>query len=352
MVWTVLLGVGMAVTIALELFFRLRFGFGTPPLYVGDATIGYRLAPSQQVTRFGNRIAINEYSMRSGGITPLPSAEVYRVLVLGDSIVNGGWWTDQDAILSAQIQHSLQLQASGTAHSAAAYSAAAHSPAKRYEVINASANSWGPRNELAYLERYGLFGAHTLILVINTDDLFAVRPTAVPVGRDPNYPDRRPPLALIEVLQRYIFKPKPDPRVEISRQEEGDRVARNLQAIAKIHSHAQGQAQAPGQAPGQAQAQGQATPARFLLVLTPLKRELRSQGGSLDYEQAARRRLAELVAAQQIQFVDILPHFDRDPDGPSLYRDTIHLSPKGNQRVVAAIVQALTSPPSPLASSH
>ncbi len=311
----------VAMTIALELFFRFRFGFGTPPLYVGDETIGYRLAPNQQVTRFGNRITVNEYSMRCGTITPQPQPDVYRIFVLGDSIVNGGWWTDQADILSAQIQKTLQ---SGVAQSSSALPT--HNAAsKTYEVLNASANSWGPRNELAYLERYGLFGSHSLILVINTDDLFAVRPTAVPVGLDPNYPDRRPPFALSEVLQRYLFKPKPNPRVELARQEKGDRVARNLQAIAQIQAHTQHPQH----------------PSRFLLVLTPLKRELHSQGGPLDYEQAARQRLAEFVTAQGIPFVDILPLFDRETDGPGLYRDTIHLSAQGNALVVEAIVQAL-----------
>ncbi len=72
------------------------------------------------------------------------------------------------------------------------------------EVLNASANSWGPRNQSAYLRRFGTFESQVIVLLMNTDDLFALAPSSAVVGREINYPDHRPALALIEFYDRYF----------------------------------------------------------------------------------------------------------------------------------------------------
>ncbi|PSN16511.1 lipolytic protein G-D-S-L family, partial [filamentous cyanobacterium CCP5] len=59
----------IALAIA-ELVLRRVYGLGQPPLYVADTRTGYRLAPNQSVRRFGNRIQVNQYSMRGDPITP------------------------------------------------------------------------------------------------------------------------------------------------------------------------------------------------------------------------------------------------------------------------------------------
>ncbi len=316
-----LLGLGLVLLGMTEVALRLICGFGQPLLYQGDDRIGYLLQPNQQVKRFGKRIRINAHHMRSDAVSPSPQPGTRRIFLIGDSIVNGGWWTDQADTLSELLTVFLRpsdAQASGPDKA---------NPT-RSEILNASANSWGPRNELAYLERFGTFGAETIVLVINTDDLFAVAPTAVPVGRDRNYPNRRPTSALGEVFGRYVIKPKPDPLLEASRQEEGDCIPRNLQAIADI------------------QALAQAHNARFLLLMTPLKRELAINGGPRDYETEARQRLADLTQAQMMPFVDLLPIWNRaiatqETSADALYRDHIHPSVLGNQRISQLIADKL-----------
>jgi lysophospholipase L1-like esterase len=290
-----------------ELVLRFGFGFGKPPLYIADEAIGYLLQPNQATRRFGNRIGINAYSMRTEAITPLPQAGQRRLFLIGDSIVNGGWWTDQPQVLSNLLNQTMTRR----------------DPGQLYETLNASANSWGPRNERAYLQRFGSFGAEAIILVINTDDLFAVAPTAVPVGRDRNYPDRLPALALTEVLAKYLLPNRPDPLLLACRQEAGDRVARNLEAIADIQAFAQ------------------LNNARFLLAMTPLKRELASQGGPRDYERQERQRLADFIEVQEIRFIDFLPLFEAQVEPTGLYYDHIHLSLRGNQMVAEAIADKL-----------
>jgi len=292
----VVVGVLGAIAV-LEIGLRLLFGFGNPPIYKADEKIGYLLAPSQRTRRMGNRVEINEYSMRGSAIRPAPDPDTLRVMVLGDSIVNGGWWTDQDETIPAMMAKSLsqKRQNGGSA-----------------EVLNASANSWGPPNQLAYVREFGLFEASTVVLVINTDDLFSKPPDPSVVGRDRNYPDRKPPLAIVEVFDRFRKSPPaPDaPKIELPR----DPVGYNLDAIREINAIAT------------------QTDARFRLAMTPLRREIGAPGPK-DYELKARDRLKSLAETENIEYIDFLPIFNDHPQPETLYRDHIHLSPEGNRLV-------------------
>jgi len=303
------LGLVLAMGVALEIVLRLRYGLGDPPLYVADDLTGYRLAPNQSLRRRGNRIAINDYSMRGPSLSPHRPSQTLRVLLLGDSIVNGGWWTDQSALLSMKVQAVLDndliqdtAQASGLTQA---------------EVFNASANSWGPRNELGYVQRFGTFESQVVMLVINTDDLFAIAPNSYELGRHPAYPIRRPPLALWEVIRRR--QPyQPSPEFQALHNEPGDRVGVNLEAIRQLNAQV-------------ASSQG-----RLLLAMTPLRREL--DNGPRDYEQVARQRLIAFAAAEGIPYLDFLPRF-QSLDHAALYFDHIHLNAQGNQVVGQALAE-------------
>jgi hypothetical protein len=196
---------------------------------------------------------------------------------------------------------------------------------KHVEVLNASANSWGPRNELAYLQRFGTFGAQLVVLILNTDDLFATAPVSAVVGHDRNYPDRKPLTALGELLQRYALPaPAVSPELQAVYAEGGDRVGNNLTAIDTIHQLTQ------------------TANAVFLLMLTPLRREI-GQPGPRDYERSARQRLLALTQQQMLNYVDGLATLNRCKQPDTLYRDHIHLSPTGNQlisRLIAEWVQS------------
>ncbi|MEL6854735.1 MAG: SGNH/GDSL hydrolase family protein [Cyanobacteria bacterium J06607_13] len=297
---------GLAIALLAEGILRIAFGFGHPPLYVADEDMGYRLAPNQRVRRFGNRIEINAYSMRARSIAEKPDAGVFRVFLLGDSLANGNWWTDQADILSARIAHYLKPLLSADYQTV--------------EALNASANSWGPRNQLAYLERYGTFEATALVLLLNTDDLFGTQPTSLQVGRDRSYPDRNPSCAIAEVFNRFFQKAPTIPGLADIQSEGGDRVGKNLTAINGIYQHA---SQAGSQ---------------FILILSPLKREL---PGPRDYELVARQRLQDWANANQVTYLDLLPTFQKLPDAEKLYRDHIHLSKAGNEQVAEIIATAL-----------
>lgn len=296
----------MGFVAASEVGLRLIVGLGNPLLYVADREIGYSIAPNQQLRRLGKLIVINQYSMRGDPVAERPADGTWRVLLLGDSVANGAWWTDQTETISAQMTDRLQSTWSG-------------SPQSTVEVLNASANSWGPRNELAYLRRMGCFGAHVLVLLINTDDLFAAAPSSLAVGRDRNYPDKKPALALFEVFNRYIL---PAPKVPAAPKETGDPVERNLEAIRQIKAIAQ------------------KSRSQLLVAMTPLLRET-GETGPRDYEQKARARLLEFTQTEEILYLDFLPIFNAVEQPATLYRDHIHLSPRGNQLASQTLSEAI-----------
>jgi lysophospholipase L1-like esterase len=73
--------------------------------------------------------------------------------------------------------------------------------------------------------------------------------------------------------------------------------------------------------------------------MTPLGREI---GGTLrDYEHKARQRLVDFTKTQQITYIDFLPVFNATETPQNFYRDHIHLSPQGNQKVSEVLTRSL-----------
>ncbi|MEM8780313.1 MAG: SGNH/GDSL hydrolase family protein, partial [Cyanobacteria bacterium P01_G01_bin.49] len=228
--------------------------------------------------------------------------------LIGDSIANGAWWTDQKETISALITQNLEKQLS-----------------QKIEVLNASANSWGPRNQLAYLRKFGTFESQVIILLMNTDDFFATAPTSLGVGKDRNYPEKQPSSAIGEVLERLFYRPQPIPGMAEVLGEKGDRVGFNLQAIEKMKAIAT------------------QNNSHFIIALTPLKREIETE--PRDYEKRARQRLQDWKNEQNVNvpLIDFLPIFEKQADTNNLYRDHIHLSPLGNQLVSEEISQLIVN---------
>lgn len=301
----VILGILSAFILLVEIALKVIFGFGNPLIYIADDQIGYLLAPNQKTRRYSNTIEINQYSMRSAAVQLNRPDGMLRILLLGDSIANGGWWTDQNQTISQQIAD--QLAANLHKQQYLTFY-------QKIEVLNASANSWGPRNELAYLQKFGDFDAQIIVLLINTDDLFAPAPTSLPVGRDRNYPNRQPLSALGELFTRYILPAPSLADLITTNPESGDRVTNNLQAISQIQDITKQKNH------------------KFILALTPLLREI-TKNRPRDYEIKARQRLQEFTETEKIIYLDFLPIFQATNQPERIYRDQIHLNAAGNQLV-------------------
>ena len=171
-------------TLAIELLLRWPFGLGDPPLYQPDETIEYVLVPGQY-HRFGHRVMVNSAHMRSDEAVLHPRPEpAHRLLVLGDSVVNGGSHMDQSD-LATELLPGLWREAGHDVP---------------LVVCNASAGSWGPANMLAYVQRFGAFQCSEAVIVLNSADL-QDRPTFAPLG--PEQPTRQPLCAIHDLVENY-----------------------------------------------------------------------------------------------------------------------------------------------------
>lgn len=166
-----------------ELVARFMLGLADPPLYRLDDRIEYLLEPSRVCRPFGNTYAVNSHSMRSAEF-PNEKADPaeLRILVVGDSIVNGGVRIDQSELATELLRASLAARL------------------RRPVVVgNVSAGSWGPVNQLEYLRRFGTFQADVVVFVLNSDDIEDV-PGVEKIGV--RWPRHKPALALLELGER------------------------------------------------------------------------------------------------------------------------------------------------------
>lgn len=161
-----------------EIICRVALGLGDPPLFVRDDRIEYLPKPGVYA-RFGHRVSFNELHMRTPSAGGWGEAE-RRVLVLGDSVPNGGAKLDDSEVGTAVMQERLGAG---------------------WRVMNASCGSWGPENLLEYVRRFGTLEAEVAVVVLNNADAWDV-PTFGPLGSE--LPTRRPILAMFEAVTRYL----------------------------------------------------------------------------------------------------------------------------------------------------
>ena len=172
------------VALVSEIVAREIIGLGNPPLYISKKEMEYKLKPSQNIKRFGNRIIINDASMRtSRDILKTQKKEKKRVLIFGDSVLWGGVLLDQAEIATSILGKRLE---------------------KNFEIFNVSASSWGPGNWNQYIKENGLFDADQIIFLISSHDLTDL---PNPLYKVPNKfkPNANPNSALWELVNRYAL---------------------------------------------------------------------------------------------------------------------------------------------------
>lgn len=162
----------------LELYLRFKWGFCDALLYDHSDEYEYIAQPNQDRYRFGAHIHYNSYSQRSAE----PDSTKKIILGLGDSVLFGGTWMDQDSLASTIFSKETGMQ-----------------------MLNISAGSWGPDNCVAYLKEQGTFNAKAMVLVCSSHDAYDVMSHTPVVGIYPNYPNKEYHSAIIELLDRYLF---------------------------------------------------------------------------------------------------------------------------------------------------
>ena len=284
-----------------ELSLRVFLGFGQPPLMVADEQIGYFFKENQDLNRFGNRIIYNDYHQRSDQLRKDPH---YRILMLGDSVTNGGVLTDQSETVTEVLEDKINNlhQAKG-------------------EVLNASAGSWGIENEYEYIKRFGFFDSDIVILQINTADFFQPKSTADKVGTI-NLPNKNPPSAIYELLNRYIIHKyilsleKDAVSSDETTLSTDNQFKRNLNYLLQIIKLTE------------------VNNKKLIVVITPYRNEL-----DKEINQDERKEIIDILEENDIPYINLL---NQELDlMKTHFRDTIHFNEEGNKIVAHTILELL-----------
>jgi len=277
---------------------RFGLGLGDPPLSVVHPTIEYMYKPNQDVMRFVKNFIINHYGMRSENFPIEKSEKELRVMVFGDSVVNGGNLTDHADLATTLLENKLSVDNK-----------------KNSRVGNISAGSWGPGNWLAYAKDYGFFDADIIILIINSDDAHD-NPTFEPLNPD-THPQNKPLLALWEGLTRYLprYLPQFGKSPETPVVGQIDEVKGMVQGIADLKSFLR---------------LARAQTSQVLVVQWPEQTELASGKFKTGYLEI--KQIAEEMGVPVISMAP--PVLKNMKDGGQPYRDNIHPNDLG-QRIIA-----------------
>lgn len=283
-------GLFLYVAIGAEIFCRYYLGLGTPPLSIAHPTIEYLFAPDQELSRFGNRIVYNHWSMRNEQFSETNDTGQARIMVIGDSVVNGGSLSDHSNLATTILTDDKTL------------------------YMNVSAGSWGPANELAYLQTFGFFDAKALIVVLSGHDASDL-PTFAPL--DPNIlPQARPWLALGEAIERYLPRHLPRHTAKAS----VTLPTRNID-LSPLRTMIE-------------LAKAKGLPVCIILHHTKADR----LSGTIDQGLDAIQSVAKAHGAKIIDDKSFL-----DPE--TSYRDDIHVSDKGQRDISLALLDCLKASP-------
>jgi len=295
-----------------EIVLRVAFGLGSPPLVYANTKFGYAFKPNQSLKRFGHPISYNEQGLRSDTLRPL-AGTAYRILCVGGSVTNGGALIDQAETYPYQLARI--LSAKGV----------------QVQVLNASAVGWTLTNEYSFLQDKGIFEAKVAVLEVGTRALYPQAGMGSAVGVDPNLPDHDPPLAIVEVVDRYLL-PRVLRRLGMSSEEvqsawtdrsitleNYQRGFSTLKAMVALVSGAG---------------------AKPIILLVPDKDEAVPGRYRAEYQ----KDLSDLAASANGKLVDLMPAWHTElSQGREPFRDLINPNPQGN-RILADALAAVTQP--------
>ena len=282
--------------IILELVLRWGLGLGHSPIVQGDPQVGYYYKANQELYRFGNRIAYNSYHQRSDRLRTQPG---YRLLLLGDSISDGGSLIDQSQTISELLRQKLN-RALG----------------KPGEVLNASAAGWALENRYQYLQKFGNLNADAVIIQLATNDLWQVKNTMATRTR---HPAEDTTWALGELYHRacyYLFGDASPPQPVTATPAPDVRLAKNLHILTAMIRRLS--------------AAGKPT----LVLLIPEKKEVATN--QLPEELTT---LFQTISANSALLLHVFP--PQHPLHCRHFRDNVHLSCQGNEVVATAMVEPL-----------
>lgn len=291
-----------ALVVLLEFTLRFAFGFCDALLYQSSDNYEYIAQPNQDRHRFGAHIHYNSYSQRNEE----PDSARVKILGLGDSVIFGGTWMDQDSLATTLFSNETGMQ-----------------------MLNISAGSWGPDNCAAYLKEKGTFGAKAMILVCSSHDAYDVMSFTPVVGFYPTYPERQYRLAIVELMDRYLM-----PRVRSFFLKQKQRLDPDVAVVNKM---------------------SQKFVTKKSLLFNPGFDQLKNMADSLHipfgvYLHAETGELMqgsynemgyEIMEWAEKNGVPLMKGMDRG-ENESMYKDMIHLNGKGQKHLAASLKVMVT----------
>lgn len=291
-----------ALVVLLEFTLRFAFGFCDALLYQSSDNYEYIAQPNQNRHRFGAHIHYNSYSQRNEE----PDSIRVKILGLGDSVIFGGTWMDQDSLATTLFSNETGMQ-----------------------MLNISAGSWGPDNCAAYLKEKGTFGTKAMILVCSSHDAYDVMSFTPVVGVYPTYPERQYRLAIVELMDRYLM-----PRVRSFFLKQKQRLDPDVAVVNKM---------------------SQKFVTKKSLLFNPGFDQLKNMADSLHipfgvYLHAETGELMqgsynemgyEIMEWAEKNGVPLMKGMDRG-ENESMYKDMIHLNGKGQKHLAASLKVMVT----------
>ena len=291
-----------ALVVLLEFTLRFAFGFCDALLYQSSDNYEYIAQPNQNRHRFGAHIHYNSYSQRNEE----PDSARVKILGLGDSVIFGGTWMDQDSLATTLFSNETGMQ-----------------------MLNISAGSWGPDNCAAYLKEKGTFRTKAMILVCSSHDAYDVMSFTPVVGVYPTYPERQYRLAIVELMDRYLM-----PRVRSFFLKQKQRLDPDAAVVNKM---------------------SQKFVAKKSLLFNPGFDQLKNMADSLHipfgvYLHAETGELMqgsynemgyEIMEWAEKNGVPLMKGMDRG-ENESMYKDMIHLNGKGQKHLAASLKVMVT----------
>lgn len=299
------------LAVALEVLARCWLGLGDPTLYVAHPTIEYLLKPGQVARPYGNLVEVNRFGMRSPDFAPDKVAGEYRVLVFGDSVVNGGNRTDQADLATSLLGPRFHADREGSV-----------------TVGNVSAGSWGPGNWLAYARQFGFFDADAVVVVVSGHDL-RDNPTFADLN-SATHPEHRPVSAAWDGVWRGIVHAWLSLMTESG--DTGGKAAMNSVAVERGEQDlTEFLRMAASHVP------------QVVAVVHPEREEL-----ARPQESPQLARIERLLDQLGIPFVWGSTCLGRaEAAGLSPYRDDVHLTAAGQAALVECLLAALSLPANP-----
>ncbi|MDF0490939.1 GDSL-type esterase/lipase family protein [Sphingomonas sp. H39-1-10] len=165
----------------------LRFaGFARPLLYKASGA-GYEFVPNQTINLLGKTTHINAIGARGPDVSAVPANGLYRILVIGDSVANGGTQINDEQTWPLQLERLLRKTGINA------------------QVVNAASGGWAVQNEAAWLAEHGTLKARMIILEVNQKDLGQPFARSDILDNNVSFPTRYPLSALGGFVKRYVL---------------------------------------------------------------------------------------------------------------------------------------------------